>query len=284
MKAGKEIEEIGLINRPYRLLVVDIDGTLQGRERAISAEDVEALAKVRDLGIQVALSTGRVTRACSHVLNKLSLEGYHIFFDGALVAGSEQGEEVYVEPLSPAVLKEAIGYAHLEDIPLELYSATQYFAERENWSTQAHRQFFAIEPIMVNFDGLWEREKIIKGGLVALSPEEADKVNRFRERFDGSLHFSWARTPAYPGVGFINVLAPGVSKGRALRALASYLGIPLAEVMAIGDGINDIPPLSLAGLAVVMGNASDEVKAVADYITLDVDHSGVAAAINKFLL
>jgi hypothetical protein len=75
-----------------------------------------------------------------------------------------------------------------------------------------------------------------------------------------------------------------VSKGRALEALASYLGIPLAEVMAIGDGINDIPLLSLAGLAVAMGNASDEVKAVADYVTLDVDHSGVAAAIEKFLL
>jgi hypothetical protein len=75
-----------------------------------------------------------------------------------------------------------------------------------------------------------------------------------------------------------------VSKGRALEALASYLGISLAEVMAIGDGINDIPLLSVAGLAIAMGNAPDEVKAVADYITLDVDHSGVAAAIEKFLL
>ena len=273
-----------MINRPYRLLVVDIDGTLLGKGRIISAEDREALARVCDLGVQVSLSTGRVTRACLGILNQLSLDGYHIFFDGALVASPERGEEVYVEPLSPAVLKEAIGYAHLEDIPLELYSATQYFAERENWSTQAHRLFFGLEPTLVDFNELWERERIIKGGLVALSREEAEKVNRFCERFDGSLHFSWARTPAYPGVGFINVLAPGVSKGRALEALASYLGIPLAEVMAIGDGINDIPLLSVAGLAIAMGNASDEVKAVADYVTLDVDHSGVAAAINKFLL
>jgi hypothetical protein len=273
-----------LINRPYRLLVVDIDGTLQGKGRTVSAEDEEALAKVRHSGVQVSLSTGRATQACLGILNKLSLDGYHIFFDGALVASPERGEEVYVEPLSPAVLKEAIEFIHLEDIPLELYSATQYFAERENWSTQAHRQFFSLEPALVDFNELWERERIIKGGLVALSPEEAKKVRSFCERFDGSLHFSWARTPAYPGVGFINVLTPGVSKGRALEALASYLGIPLAEVMAIGDGINDIPLLSLAGLAVAMGNASDEVKAVADYITLDVDHSGVAAAINKFLL
>jgi len=56
------------------------------------------------------------------------------------------------------------------------------------------------------------------------------------------------------------------------------------EVMAIGDGANDISLLSAVGLAIVMDNAPDEVKAVADHITLDVDHNGVAAAINKFLL
>ncbi len=56
------------------------------------------------------------------------------------------------------------------------------------------------------------------------------------------------------------------------------------EIMAIGDGANDISLLSSVGLAIAMGNASDEVKAVADYVTLDVDHSGVAAAVNKFLL
>ena len=273
------------MNLRYRLLVVDIDGTLQGRSRAISAEDIAALAEVRDFGVQVALSTGRVVQACSEVLSKLSLnKGYHIFFDGALVVSPECGHEVYAEPLDPVVLEEAIEFAHLEDIPLELYSATHYFAEQENWSTQAHRQFFGLEPTMGAFDGLWERERIIKGGLVALSHDEADKVMTFCKQFDGSLHFSWARTPAYPGVGFINVLAPGVSKGRALEALALHLGIPLDEVVAIGDGANDIPLLSTVGLAIVMGNATDDVKAVADYVTSDVDHNGVAAAIKKFLL
>ena len=80
------------------------------------------------------------------------------------------------------------------------------------------------------------------------------------------------------------MLAPDVSKGKALEALASYLGIALTEVIAIGDGGNDISLLSKVGLAIAMGNAVNEVKAVADYVTLDVDHNGVAEAINKFLL
>ena len=80
------------------------------------------------------------------------------------------------------------------------------------------------------------------------------------------------------------MLAPGVSKGRALRALASYLGISLTEVMAVRDGTNDMSLLSSASLAIAMGGAPDELKVVADYITLDVEHNGLAAAVNKFLL
>ncbi len=71
---------------------------------------------------------------------------------------------------------------------------------------------------------------------------------------------------------------------KPLQALASHMEISMNEIMAIGDGANDISLLSSVGLAIVMGNAPDEVKSVADYVTLDVNHSGVAAAINKFLL
>ena len=116
------------------------------------------------------------------------------------------------------------------------------------------------------------------------SPEEIAKARSFCLHFDSSLHFTWTKTPAYPDIDFVNVLAPRVSKGKALTALVSHLGLSLGEVIAIGDGSNDIPLLTSAGLAIAMGNASDELKAVADYITLDIDHGGVAVAIKKFLL
>ena len=96
------------------------------------------------------------------------------------------------------------------------------------------------------------------------------------------LHFSQARTPAYPGTVFNNIFALQVSDGRALKALVQHLEISTADVMAVGDGSNDI--LSAAGLAVAMGSAPAEVKATADYITFDVGNSGLAAVIYKFLL
>jgi Cof subfamily protein (haloacid dehalogenase superfamily) len=266
----------------YRLLVVDIDGTIIGKDGHVSAEDRKALAKVRRKGIGVSLSTGRAAQGCRPIIEQLALDGYHIFCDGALVSNLD--EEVYAEPIKSGVARKAIEFARQHDIYLELYSASRFFVERETWATEIHRDFFNLEPTVVDFSGLWERERIIKGGLVTASPEEAAKAKSFRLHFDHSLHFSVARSPAYPNVDFFNVVDLGVSKGKALAALASHFGIALTEVMAIGDGDNDIPLLSSAGLAVAMGNATDEVKAVAHHITLDVEHSGLAAAVKKFLL
>ena len=280
----KGIKGIGLTNHPYKLLVVDIDGTLLGKNGTISAEDRDALARACALGIQVSLSTGRVAKASLRIINQLSLDGCHIFFDGALVSNPKKGEEVYVQPISKVVVRQAVEFVHLNEINIEFYSASHYFAERETWSTDIRRQFFGIEPTIVDFINLWEQERIIKGTLTVSSPEERAKASRFCLQFEYSLHFSSTKSPAYPEVDFINVLAPGVSKKKALEALASHLGISMNEIIAIGDGTNDISLLSSVGLAIAMDNAPDEVKAVADYVTLDVDHSGLAVAIDKFLL
>ncbi len=273
-----------MANNRYKLLVVDIDGTLLGKNGVISAEDREAVAKVRDLGIPVSLSTGRAVQAALRFINQLSLDSYHIFFDGALASNPKNGEEIYVQPLDKMAVRQAVEFAHLNKISIEFYSTTHYFAERESWSTDIRREFFGIEPTTVDFTHLCQQERIIKGTLTVYSAEERAKAGRFCRQFEDTFFFSLAKSPAYPEVDFINVLAPGVSKGKALETLASHLGISMNEIIAIGDGPNDLSLLATVGLAIVMDNAPDEVKAVADYITLDVDQSGLAAAVNKFLL
>ena len=272
------------MNNLYKLLVVDVDGTLVGKEGTISAEDWEALAKARASGVQVALSTGRVAQACLGIINRLDLDTSHIFFDGALVSNHNQADEVYVQPLNRVMVRQSVEFARLYDLYLELYSTTHYFVEQETWATDIHRQFFGIQPTVVDFTEIWEKERIIKGELLTSSPQEAARAKSFYRQLNGRLRFSWAKSPAYPGIDFINVVDPQVSKGRALEALVRHLGISMDEVIAIGDGVNDISLLSAAGLAIAMHNAPSEVKAVADYITLDVEHSGLAAAVNRFLV
>ncbi|MFC1873857.1 Cof-type HAD-IIB family hydrolase [Chloroflexota bacterium] len=268
----------------YKLLLVDIDGTMLNRNGTISAEDRDAITRAIGAGIQVSLSTGRVMVASLGIIHQLSLDGCHIFFDGALVSDPADGAEVYVEPISQESLRQMIEFAHQQEINLELQSTASHFIERETWASDIRRRFFGLESTIVDFNGVWAKERIIKGAMTVRSAEDRAKADVFYRHFAGSLSFSWTKTPAYPEIDFINVLAPQVSKGKALEKLVSHLGISSAEVMAIGDGPNDISLLSKAGLAIAMGNALAEVKAVADYVTLDVELSGVAAALEKFLL
>ncbi len=265
-------------------MVVDIDGTLLGEQGTISAEDIEALTRAADSGIRVSVSTGRVPQAAASTINQLSLDGYHIFADGALVSNPENGEEVYIDTISQEMVRQIVEFTRQRKIDIDFYSTTHFFAERETWATDIRRQFFDVEPTIIDFSELWPREKIIKGTMVVLSAEERAKADSFCRQFRDRLSFSWTKTPAYPELDFINVLAPGVSKGKALEALIPHLGIPLTEVIAIGNGSNDISLLSRAGLAIAMDNAPAELKAVADYVTLDVKYNGVAAAIERFLL
>ncbi len=272
-----------MTDNAYRLLAIDIDGTLVNRYGTISDRDREALSRAQEAGIQVALSTGRGLQATVGIIRELSLDSYHVLFDGALVSRLDSSEEIYASPISKELVRQMIDAAHECRVDLELFTVTHYFVERETWSSQAHRDFFSTYPTIVDFRQVWERERVIKGGLVSISPEEAVKTADFRRQLEHHLDFSLARTPAYPGVNFFNVLAPGVSKGKALEKLAAHLEVPLSEVIAVGDGTNDISLLTTAGLAIAMGNAEDEVKSIADYVTLDVDHSGLAAAIEAIL-
>ncbi len=273
----------------YKLLVVDIDGTIVDRNGAISDDDEKALAGAAASGIKVSLSTGRIIKACRKIIDRLSLDGHHIFFDGALVGDpsqvgdSSRVEEIYCKPIEGELVRQAVEFARANDIYLELYSTERFFAERKNWSDDIHYDFFGVASTIADFSGIWRRQRIIKAEMVVRDREERRKAELFQDNFNGRLRFSIARSPAFPEIDFINIINRRVSKGEALRALVSFMGISTDEVIAIGDGLNDISLLETAGLAVAMGNAFPEVKKVADYITLDVEHSGVAAAVERFL-
>jgi 5-amino-6-(5-phospho-D-ribitylamino)uracil phosphatase len=268
----------------YKLLVSDIDGTLLDEKGNISAENKKALARLAATGMQITLSTGRAMPAALVVLKELSLDGYHIFADGALVIKPKTGEIPYARTIDMKVVRKAVRFVQANKMDIDFFSATRYLVERESWISDIRRKFFAVNPVIIDLTQIPDDEKIIKGTLVVRSKEERAKATLFCEQFKDSLSFSLTKTPAYPDIDFINVISPGVSKGEAVEALARHLGITLAEVAAIGDGINDIPLLSAVGLAIAMGHSPDALKAIAHYVTTDINHDGFAAAVNKLLL
>ncbi len=272
------------LNSKYDLLVVDLDGTIVDASGKISEADKAAIAAAQASGVRVALSTGRVVDACRKFIAELKLDGIHIFFDGALVYDLSHQRILYAQPVNPETLKAAVAYAREHDVYLELYALDRYFVEEINWADKIHREFFGLSSTLANFDEIISNETIIKCELMIYNDIEEARARMFMDHFKGVLRGSIARTPAFPDVRFVNVVDPAVSKGVALEKLAGYFGIGLDRVMAIGDGSNDIPLLEKAGLAIAMGNAQEELKAIADEVTLGVDESGAAAAIEKYLL
>lgn len=268
----------------YKLLVVDVDGTLVDKEGKISAVDAQAIAKAQSAGVQVSLSTGRVIRACRHIIEELSLTGHHIFFDGAVISDPLKDDIIYMKTIDEDVVRRAVEFTRVNKIYLELYTTEKFYAERANWSDTVHRNYFGVDPVIDDLDKICQCHQIVKAELISHSEEEDAQVKMFKKEFDGMLRFSPAHSPAHPNIEFMNIVDPAVSKGQALKFLIQYSGMKKDEVLAIGDGLNDLPLFEAAGTKVAMGNAYDELKALADDITLDVENGGVAAAIGKYLL
>ena len=273
------------LRKKYKLVVSDIDGTITDERGVISPPDLDALHRVEESGVKFALCTGRAARGCSQVLGNIPSGGYHIFFDGALVCDSTFIQTIYSCPIEKELLKQVIELAYSKGLALELFSSTGYFVESDNPLAAIHRDLMQLEWSVTDFSYLCEQKSIIMGCLVIPTIEEKKYKPVLRKFEDNSgIRFSWSMHAAHPEIRMVNVIMKGVSKGSALTALCGYLGFKPNEVIAIGDGSNDVSLLEVAGLAIAMQNAPPELKAVADYVTADLAHNGFAQAMEKFLL
>ncbi|MBI4300448.1 MAG: HAD family phosphatase [Chloroflexi bacterium] len=267
----------------FRLLVADLDGTLIGRNSAVSPRSKEAVSRLRQSGIRFSVCTGRMPIACAGILRELNLDLLGIFGNGALVGSPFTAQEIFCLPIDRTVAQDAVRFSRHTGMSIELYTREGCFVDARTGATELHASIQGIEPQVADLLDLVAHDKIIKASLVATTSEEKATTRRFGEEFKGRLALGFAKHPAYPGTDLINVTHPDVSKGRALAVLCRHLGVAREEVVAIGDGANDVPLLEAAGYGIAMGDAPPELKAVARCATLSVDEDGFAVAVEKLL-
>lgn len=271
-----------------KLICIDMDGTLLVDEHNVSEENKKAVKYALEKGVHIAITTGRVYNCAMLYSELIGLKTPIIASNGAYIGGTN-GEEIYKNPLTKEEVRTVFKIA--TDNNLLAYLTTRYglislvdLPENNIYKvlnkTLPKEKQIRLE-VIESIDKILElyKNEILKGVCVENSDKE--KLLKAREELSKlnpelEIATSWKNN--------FEVTRKGSSKGEAVKRLAEYLNISSEEVMCIGDSENDISMLKYAGCAIAMGNASDDVKKVADFITEANYNSGVAKAIYKFIL
>lgn len=270
-----------------RLIAIDLDGTTLDSHRSIPAENIRALQAALAAGILVVPTTGRVESSVDARILALAGIRYLICSNGAVVR-DRIGDQTLYQNLMPATVASRV----LSLLAGEEVCCDVYLDGRAYTSTHAydHLEAYGIAPARIRHVRATRTAVDDLAAFVAATGRDIEKINlifsdrdqkqRLLERI--SRLDEIIQTCSVPEIVDIN--SCGTNKGDALSHLCARLGLSAQQVMAVGDGGNDIQMLDFAGCSVAMANAAPEVQAHARYITASNDHCGLAKAIDRYAL
>ncbi len=278
--------------RLFRLVVLDIDGTLLDPNDIVRPAVREAIEACRALGVEVALATGRRLRTTRPIVEELGIRLPLVLYNGALVWDTEHEQPLAERPLDRAALERALREAAHEGLgALALRGPAS--GELIVLVGDPLPSLPEFERTLLPRSGEVDRLPVSKASALAdvltvdlFGPERALRRATARLARAGLAiyhHGPFELLPALPR-WVANVHAPGTSKASGVAVLARRLGLTLADVLAVGDGENDLPLLRAAGLGVAMGNAPEHVRAQADAVVRGHDEDGVVEALERFVL
>ena len=267
----------------YKMIVLDVDGTLLTDEQTISARTRATLLKVQQMGVRVVLASGRPTHGVMPLARALELDkngGFVLSYNGAQIIHVPTGERVFERRIDPQFMAYLERGARKRGFTIFTYREDRIVTSN---AQNVHVQHEAkLSGMRVEEAANWaEAVDFSPCKVMLVSDDEAALVGleeHWRRRLAGVLDV--LRSEDY----YLEVVSESVDKSNTLTVLLEKEGIDLTDVVAIGDGVRDVPMLQLAGLGVAMGNAQDSVKACADVVTLTNVEDGVAVALEKAIL
>ncbi len=264
----------------YRLLAIDLDGTLltPRPRKMITPRTHYALQQVVAAGVHVVIATGQSLVMLQYLCRDLPIVGPQIIENGALIADMQTGH-YYHEQLLPAEhVLPVLSALQRADFHRAYHTLERVYAD--NNAPRVRQWYEPPVPPVIEVEDVASLypEPCIK--LVGIGAESHVRARRqaLMDAFEGQLYVTQS------AFDLLEFLHPAVSKEAGLQTIARDLGIRPAEIVAIGDGHNDIGMLRFAGLGVAMGNAHDEVKNEANYVTRSNAEDGVAAVIEDLIL
>ena len=266
----------------YKLLALDMDGTVLNSQKKISPRTLEAIKNLSGRGVNVVVSSGRGRAEMNDYQNILSVMHYGILNSGGLLFDFLKDEPIAIHGLDEKIILKLIDFGLEERAMIHLLTARQSIARESDISDMAA---FDMSVYHDMFNRICLRCDDFKK-YIAENPGDVIKVNLYHRNSESRDRNLARIKPFNLSISFaeafnLEMSPANITKGSGLRELCDFLKIDIAEAVAIGDAHNDREILQVAGLGVAMGNASDEIKKLADFVTLDNDNDGVAAAIEK---
>ena len=267
----------------YKLLVLDVDGTLLNDEREISKRTLAALLKVQQMGVRIVLASGRPTYGLMPLAKTLELGNYGGFvlsYNGCQIIKAQNGEILFERRINPEMLPYLEKKARKNGFAIFTYHDDPLITDSPD------NEYIKNEALLNNLKIIKEDEfstaiDFAPCKCMLVSDKEKALIGleqHWEKRLAGTLDAF--RSEPY----FLEVVPCGVNKANTLGALLEHLGVTREEVIAVGDGVCDVTMLQLAGMGVAMGHSQDSVKVCADYVTASNEEDGVALAVEKLIL
>ncbi|MPW26564.1 Cof-type HAD-IIB family hydrolase [Alkalibaculum sp. M08DMB] len=261
----------------YKLLAVDIDGTLLNSKGILTKKTKDSIYKAIDKGVIFVICTGRPIQGVTSLNDELGIDLPYITYNGAMVVKGKSKEILYERSLQFNSALSIYELGKKYDTTIIIWSNNKLYVNRADEKAKEYSELTNTPYTVVKMleDIPHEITKILwyddNAKLLEyqknISPNFRDKVN---------FHLS---RPYF--LEFVDVHA---TKAIAIQKLCKYYNIDISETIAIGDGYNDLSMISTAGLGVAMENAPEEIKNAAKFITTSCDEDGVANVISKFIL
>lgn len=273
-------------HKGYQLIALDMDGTVLNDRKEIGERTKEAIHQALAAGKEVVFCTGRCYAEMREILDDFPDMHYLCGESGALVYDIRKKQPIQMVSIPLSERKKLWDAVRVRDIMPQVFSSGETLMNRTQYTNIAvyemgiYQEAFlrVTTPVEDVEEASLQAESVEKINLYHTSPAEREKTLKLLK--DAGV----ALTIVYSEISSLECSPLGLSKAVGLKLLCQVLGISMDEVIMVGDAPNDLEALKAAGLAVAMGNAKDEVKAVCNVEVADNNHDGCAEAIHRWLL
>ncbi len=265
----------------YKMIVLDLDGTLTNSQKEITAPTREALIHIQQQGKKVVLASGRPTPGVLPLARELELEKYGSYilsYNGGHIRNCKTDEIIYNQLFPRDIIPAFYDAVKNYDVDIITYSKDAIISGIcPNQYVELESRVCYLPIIRVdNFPEYIDfpiNKLLISGEPNILEGLESLLVAKFGDRLN------IYRSDPY----FIDIMPPGINKASSLQTLLEHVGLTREEMICVGDGFNDKSMIEFAGLGVAMANAQPKVKEVANFITRSNDEDGVVYVIEQFM-